>query len=263
MSSLDHTPARTLAGPRPFDLASATVGARDGVTAGSTVRSDASRLRRRGHVSAQLLMLLLTTLVGVPAIALGTIHPQWFQQWSGGAPLMMSGESIGSLPCYLTPDTTAPVPGATAEENGLQLLPAIEVDVPFNTVYDTVVDAHGNGYAFLGPGSGNSIAEVRFFGDVSIDVDPTFLEGRDRTVYWNVGPAFAGATLHYALGSLASFGSVSQVSGKLELPVDSPAWQAAFAKGVISLALVRADGAVAVMHLDEMNGAIVAFQSVP
>lgn len=244
MSSLDHERTRPFAGTR------------------SITRADSSR-RRRGQISVQLLMLLVTTLVGVPVVALGATYPQWFQLWSGGAPMLLSGEGIGTLPCYVTPDATAPVPGATHAENELQLQPAIQVDVPYDTIYDTVVDGSGTGYAFISPGTGSTQAKVRVFGDVAVTIDPNQLEGRQRTVYWNVGPAFDGATLHFAIGDLASFGTKVGVSGALMLPVESDVWKAAFDKGVVSLILVRADGAMAALHIDEIGGAIVAIQAVP
>ena len=222
------------------------------------VRAITDPLRRRVALAAVALGALV-----VPTVALGSAIPQWFQLWTGGAPLMMSGEGIGSLPAYFTPDSFVPVPGATPEEVALQEQPTVELNVPYTAAFDVVTSAVGNGYAFIGPGAGPNDAELRLFGDLAMTVDPTQLEARNNTMSWNVGPAFAGSTLYYVIGDSSTMGTVSNVAGEMILPVKSDAWQSAFDSGVVILALVRPDGAVATLHVDQTGSGIVAIQNVP
>lgn len=225
----------------------------------NAARTASALLRRR----VALATLAVLGALAVPTVALSSVVPQWFQLWTGGAPMMMSGEGIGSLPSYLTPDTVAPVPGATPEQNALQGLPSLEVNVPYTAIFDAVPSADGDGYVFIGPGATPNDALVRLFGDLLVTVDPTHLEGRHKTLSWNVGPSFAGANLYYVIGDASSMGTVSNVSGPILLPVQSPAWQAAFDSGSVILALVRADGAVATLHLDASGDQVVAVQHLP
>jgi|GEM_PF-6776140 len=215
-------------------------------------------LRRR----VALVAIALGALV-VPTVALGSALPQWFQLWTGGSPMMMSGEGIGSLPAYFTPDSFAPVPGATPEQLALQSKPSVEVNVSYFEAFDVITAAQGDGYVFIGPGATPNDAVVRLFGDLAMTIDPTVLEGRDKTVAWNVGQDFAGSTLYYVIGSASSVGTVSNIDGTILLPVESGAWKAAFEQGTVILALIRGDGAVATLHLDSTDDGIVAFQNLP
>lgn len=207
---------------------------------------------------------LVLALLGLPAaVAINSGLPDWFFQWTGGTPMMMSGESIGSLPSYLTPAETLDVPGADAASNGLQLLPSIELEVPYTQVFDAILSAEGNGYAFIGPGTETLNARARIFGDVLTTFDATLVGGRSKSLQWNPGQAFAGSTLLYSLGGSTVSGSMEIGSSAITLPVDSAQWTAAFEKGSVVLLLVRADGAYAVLELDQVEGALVAYQAVP
>ncbi|QDU83723.1 hypothetical protein Pla163_08240 [Planctomycetes bacterium Pla163] len=223
-----------------------------------------SNARPSRRPAKSIVIGLALALLGLPAAAAITSGlPDWFSQWTGGTPMMMSGESIGSLPSYLTPADTMEVPGATESENGLQLLPSLEMEVPFTQVFDAVPSADGNGYAFIGPGSEAANARVRVFGDVSMAFDTTLVGGRGKTIQWNPGPAFAGSKLLYFLGSASASGSVSVGSSPIGLPVDSAQWKLAFEQGTVLLILVRPDGFYSALELDRVGGALVAVQSVP
>jgi hypothetical protein len=206
----------------------------------------------------------LLALLGLPvAAAIDSGLPDWFSQWTGGTPMMMSGESIGSLPSYLTPAETMDVPGADASENGLQLLPSLEMDVPFTQVFDAVSSAEGDGYAFIGPGSQTANARARVFGDVLVTFDTTIVGGRGKALQWNPGQAFAGSELIYSIGGSFATGSMTVGSAPIALPVDSAQWKAAFDQGTVILVLARPDGLFAVLELDRVEGVLVAYQSVP
>jgi hypothetical protein len=223
----------------------------------SSVLSRLSGLKHSALLTAAL-------AIGLPAVAIGVQSAGWFGQATGGAQLMASGESIGSLPCYLTPDETAPIPGATPAQLALQTLPALQVDIASNLVWDVVQGAIGNGYCFVGPSLTNEFnARLRTFGDASAAIDSKPFAVRTNTLSWRVGSAFAGSSLTIAGSGKPLVMQLSPATLDVPLPIDSTLWSATLAVTPITLTLTRADGAVATLQISLSGGQLIAIQNVP
>jgi hypothetical protein len=223
----------------------------------SSVSARFGRLRRATLLAGAIVL-------GLPAGAIGLQLGGWFGQWTGGSALMMSGESIGSLPCYFTPGDTAALPGATPEQLALQVLPALRADVASGIVFDVVAAATGNGYAFVSPSPSNEFnANLRVFGDLSASLDPKVFAVRTNTLSWRVGPAFAGASLSVASSGKTTTTILGPTATDVPLPIDSPMWAAMLASGPIGLALTRTDGLVATLQLSLVGGQLAVVQNVP
>lgn len=212
----------------------------------------------------QSALLTVALAVGLPAAAIGVQTSGWFGQATGGAQLMASGESIGSLPCFLTPDETAPIPGASPSQLAMQTLPAFQVDIASNLVWDVVQSAVGNGYAFVGPSLTNEgNARLRTFGDTSASVDSKPFTVRTNTLSWRIGSAFAGSSLTIAGSGKPLVMQLSPATLDIPLPIDSTLWASTLATAPISLTLTRADGAVATLQLSLSGSQLVVIQNVP
>jgi hypothetical protein len=212
----------------------------------------------------QSALLTVALAVGLPAAAIGVVTTGWFGQATGGAQLMASGESIGSLPCFLTPDETAPLPGATPEQMAMQALPAVQVDIASNLVWDVVQSALGNGYCFVGPSLTNEgNARLRTFGDALESIDSKPFSVRTNTLSWRIGSAFAGSSLTIAGSGKPLVMQISPATLDIPLPIDSTLWAATLATTPITLTLTRADGAVASLQLALSGNQLVVTQNVP
>jgi hypothetical protein len=209
-------------------------------------------------------LLTVALAIGLPAGAIGVQTSGWFGQATGGAQLMASGESIGSLPCFLTPDETAPVPGATPAQLALQTLPALQVDIASSLVWDVVQSAFGNGYAFVGPSlTAENNARLRTFGDASASLDSKPFAIRTNALSWRVGAAFAGSTLTVAGMGKPLVVQLPPTTLDVPLPIDSTLWAATLAVSPISLTLTRPDGVLATLQLSLSGNQLVVIQNVP
>lgn len=212
----------------------------------------------------QSALLTAALAVGLPAAAIGVQTSGWFGQATGGAQLMSSGESIGSLPCFLTPDETAPIPGASPAQLALQTLPALQIDIASSGVWDVIQNAVGNGYCFIGPSLANEgNARLRTFGDASATVDSKPFVVRTNTLSWRIGPAFAGSSLTIAGSGKPLVMQLSPATLDVPLPIDSTLWAATLAVTPITLTLTRADGAVATLQLALSGNQLLVNQNVP
>jgi len=209
-------------------------------------------------------LLTVALAIGLPAGAIGVQTGGWFGQATGGAQLMASGESIGSLPCFLTPDETAQIPGASPAQLALQTMPALQVDIASNLVWDVVLSAFGNGYAFVGPSlTSENNARLRTFGDASVWLDSLPFAIRTNTLSWRVGSAFVGSTLTVAGTGKPIVIQLSPTTLDVPLPVDSTLWAAWLATSPVSLTLTRPDGVVATLQLSLSGNQLVVIQNVP
>lgn len=209
-------------------------------------------------------LLTVALAVGLPAGAIGIQTSGWFGQATGGAQLMTSGESIGSLPCFLTPDETAPLPGASPAQLALQTMPALQVDIASNLVWDVVQNANGNGYAFVGPSLTNEAnARLRTFGDANALLDSKPFAIRTNTLSWRIGAAFAGSTLTIVGAGKPLVLQLSPATLDVPLPIDSTLWATTLAANPIALTLTRPDGAVATLQLSLSGNQLIVLQNVP
>lgn len=223
-----------------------------------------SRLRRLGAVirAGALPAGACLVALSLPATLIALTASDWFQQWTNGAPMMASGESIGSLPAYLTPSDEVPVPGASAEQNALQAEPAIQIDVPHEYAFSSVPYAQGAGYAFVGPSPlATANARVRLFGTLDAKAPLNAFDGRNNSLSWRVGNAFAGSKLVTASATKTTISLLPPNATTVPLPVDQ--WKSALQAGPMVMTLVGTSGQKAMLVLTADTDMLSIAQFVP
>lgn len=181
---------------------------------------------------------------------------------SSPAGLILADEAIGSLPTYWAPPGPVILPGLDGALLALeQLKPSFQVSMPATSYSGFFVDGKGVGYALLSDLEDGNLM-VRFYGDVSVDIQRQAIQSADVVSVLRQGLLYEeGSGKIFLAGlKLAPF-DLGTTGGAIGLPYNDPYYAALFESKGVSVQLINGQGKTAIVRSAPKGNILTLTQS--